>query len=54
MVAAEDEYAILRKNGVSIRCRTLKGFDVGHLLEIYEKRAYGNEFQGDRNRRRGF
>ena len=36
------EYVTLQKN-VCLKCRLLKGLDLGHINEIYEKKAYGIE-----------
>jgi hypothetical protein len=36
------EYVTLQKN-VCLKCRLLKGWDLGHTNEIYEEKAYGIE-----------
>jgi len=36
------EYVTLQKN-VCLKCRLLKGWDLGHINEIYEEKAYGIE-----------
>ena len=46
IVSVSDSHIKLRNlNGAIISCRLYEGFDFGHLIEIYEQKAYGSNFK---------
>jgi len=47
IVSVEDGLLTLERiNGINITCRTDRGFDLGHLVEIYVDKQYGYDFTG--------
>ncbi len=41
-----DDVVVMKKEGYTIYCRTTKGYDLGHLIEIFENKTYDYNFKG--------